>query len=221
MTLTNANAVAIEAPREASDNVTPKRESLDSLLTTQDRMTAWLDDPDFDPALFAGDFDGNREAIAAKVDAINDFLWSLETYANGAEARIAKTLKRISAARKRRASLETFVQRSMEARGLEKLGGIQYEVVRKRSSNPSVDVDREPTADDVLTLGDAYVKVEPQSYAWRRAAMCAALKEGDPKLAAFARLSYSYRIEFDEREKPPGSRAESKRAAGRKGKGNA
>lgn len=201
-------------------NAAPDAGSAPSLAEPQKRVwTLWqileamtaperaadMPDDEFDPAAIVGELapaDDSAEAAAAlrrKVDAIRYVTEEFDAYAARTDARAARLAARAKAAWNKADRIRARMLEQMNTFGFERLPGEEFSAVRKRASNPSLAVMRQPAAEDMLSVPHLVTEV-PLSYAWRNDALKAALKAGATH--SFAELRYSYRVDFDERDRP-------------------
>lgn len=170
------------------------------------------DESQFDPEVILGiklpeaspskeECDRVVDMLRAKVDGIEYVIDEFESYAKRATARAQVHSRRAQAAKRRAERLETYTLRVMEIYGFTKLPGADRVAEVRYASNPSLVVDREPTAEDVLneTLAP-YVEEVPASYVWKAEPLKRALKDGGK--FSFASLYKKPRLHFDDRDAP-------------------
>lgn len=110
--------------------------------------------------------------------------------------------------------LKAYMAFELRSNGFEKMPGVSVSAVVKRASNPRTIIGRGATPMDLKKFPDMVEQI-PRSYSFDTKSVCATLKAIDKKLAAdpkaelsdmekelltFARLEYSYSLQFAPRE---------------------
>jgi hypothetical protein len=173
--------------------VSPMDRSLSQILQAIEAVELEAVGEDFDPAVLVGE-------LRDKVDATHRYLQWLDFYAEAREAEAARLSEAAEKARARADRLREYVLTQMKDRQYERLPGEAVSIVRRRSSNPAVELKRPPEPADALTLGPL-VRVVPRSYAWNKKEIGKLAKAGKlpDGLAGLVTLTYSERVEFEDR----------------------
>lgn len=185
-------------------------------MTEPERMLDLMTKRGFDAATLVDELalaeaksDEALAALGAKVDALQYVVDQFESYAQRTAARAAALASKASAAKNHAARVRNRLLDQMEFYKFERLPGVEFAAERVRASKPAVQVNRNPTAADMLTLRE-FVKEQPAEYVWIKDKLCEALKareesplpEGSPDPLAFASLDYSYSVKFKDRDRP-------------------
>lgn len=177
-------------------------------MTAPERMLDAIAEQGMDCGELVGDMqlsdvsdDDAREALGRKVDALRFVVTEFEAYAKRTDDRADTLAAKAKSAWNQAGRIRVRLLEQMTMFEFEKLPGIDFEVARVRSSNPSAPVlTRQPTAEDMLTTPHLVSEI-PHSYAWRTEAVKADLKAG--AIYSFAApLKYTYSVKFKERDRP-------------------
>lgn len=177
------------------------RRSLGDILAALTQIDALAQSDDFDPATIIGDLAENAEERMRKVDSIDHIVTELEAYAARTVERANKIAARARAATNKAVGLKNYVKLEMKKHGWIELLGTERKIEFITHHTPSLALSREATADDMLTLGNEFVRRHPAIFEFNKKAIGDAMK-ADKLTLDFATFVYSTRVEFDERDRP-------------------
>jgi hypothetical protein len=178
----------------------PKR-SLGEILSALKQIEELAQSDDFDPASIVGDLAENAEQRMKKIDSIDHVVTELESYAARTVERANKIAARARAASNKALGLKNYVKQEMEKHGWMELLGTERKIKFVTHHTPSLVLNREATADDMIQLGNEFVRRHPAVFEFNKKAIGDAIKAEKLKLD-FATFVYSTRVEFDERDRP-------------------
>lgn len=201
--------VAVAPPAPDLEATGPK--TLGDRMALQRQYRAMLVDPNFDPARdigrlakIEGDVETNVEAIMVKIDNTVGWIRSCDDYATNCRNLAARLIAEADAAQANADKSRAYVEYQMSLENTKELVGREFVLrQRRKGGNPTVVTTREPTAEDLVSLGEGFVRTipaKPVTYAWDKKAICKALKdiEGTVNvqgpLTSFAGLSYDEEI---------------------------
>lgn len=181
--------------------VKPKPRSLGDILKALKQIEELAQSEDFDPASIVGDLAENAELRQTKIDSIDHVVTELEAYAARTSERVAKIAARARAATNKAQGLKNYVKQEMEKHGWMELLGTERKIKFVTHHTPSLVLTREATADDMIQLGNEFVRRHPAVFEFNKKAIGDAIKAEKLEID-FAQFVYSTRIEFDERDRP-------------------
>ncbi len=223
MPLTNPETAQPNVPKEEATypRAVPDqtRRSLGDIVNSIKDTRAKLLDPNFDPEIDIGSLvDGDVEDLMTKVDNTVSYNQALSDFAYNAEMRAAAELKAAATARKRIEANEMYVMMQLDKAKAEEFAGRQFRYKKVRNGNPSVIPFHEASAEDLVNLGDQFIRVIPEkviplAYEWDKKAICRVLKDIEDRepipgdavldpLQTVARLDYGYALKFEPVDKP-------------------
>lgn len=198
-------------PADASTNQTgapperPRR-SLGQIVETMKNHRTMLLDPNFDPNVDIGSLiDGDVEDLMRKIDNTVVFNRQLEELAANARARAEQEIADAEAAETKIASNENYVMMQLAAAGRDEFNGHQFRYRRVHKGTSCVPL-RPATAEDLVALGEVFVRIKPPvpaRYEWQKDAIADAIESGTlPDGNGIARLDHSSKLKIESVDKP-------------------
>ena len=154
------------------------------------------------------------EASYHKIDEWENGAAQWQASADRYRALAAKAQAHADALQNRADGLSEYIAFWLRENQFERMPGLTVSAFVKRSSNPRTIISRGATPMDLKTFPDMVEQI-PRSYKFDTKSICAALKaiakrdlakepltEVEKKLTEFARIEYSYSLQFAPREAP-------------------
>lgn len=200
----DACALETPAPRRTPPppNVAePKRETLDDILKRFKSIEDMLENPDFDGSALVEDMAGiATEAMAAKIDGYEHVVSEFQAFAARMKIRADRYATKARSAANHAARVTDRLLNQMLFYGHEQLPGIDFKAIVK-TNPPSLMAVRDPTAEDLLTFGDSYVRENPATYDWNKTPIKKAVLDGSLVSDIF-KLEYKKELQFVDRDRP-------------------